>query len=154
VLVASDLAARGLDVDGITHIINYDLPEDPEVYVHRIGRTARAGREGTAWSFVEPDQGQMLTEIEKLASVHIEKLEYEGFEDRPKPDNWSDNKPGSDKPAGPPPKKRSESVVGISDDHDSLEDAAKADPNLFPGGIVPKGKPRKTLGSRFKTGRR
>ncbi|MFN5957176.1 MAG: DEAD/DEAH box helicase, partial [Planctomyces sp.] len=52
VLVASDLASRGLDVDGITHVVNYDLPEDPEVYVHRIGRTARIGRDGVAWSFV------------------------------------------------------------------------------------------------------
>src|SRR5262249_19658825 len=56
VLVASDLAARGLDVDDISHVINFDLPEDPELYVHRIGRTARAGREGIAWSFVSPDQ--------------------------------------------------------------------------------------------------
>jgi len=58
VLVASDLAARGLDIEHISHVINYDLPDDPEVYIHRIGRTARAGRRGTAWSFVMPDQGQ------------------------------------------------------------------------------------------------
>ncbi|MEM0915234.1 MAG: DEAD/DEAH box helicase, partial [Planctomycetota bacterium] len=71
VLIASDLAARGLDVDHITHVINYDLPEDPEIYVHRIGRTARAGRRGVAWTFVTPDQGQMLTEVEKLAGTLI-----------------------------------------------------------------------------------
>src|SRR5690606_9383637 len=74
VLIASDLAARGLDVEHISHVINYDLPEDPEVYIHRIGRTARAGRRGIAWAFVTPDQGQLLTEIEKLAGVEIEKL--------------------------------------------------------------------------------
>ncbi|MBI1374097.1 MAG: DEAD/DEAH box helicase [Phycisphaera sp.] len=153
VLVASDLASRGLDVEGITHIINYDLPEDPEVYVHRIGRTARAGREGTAWSFVEPDQGQLLTEIEKLASVHIENLNYDEFVPSPQPANWTDAKPGS-RPAGPPPKRRSEGVVGVPDEVDSLEEAAKLDPTLFPGGIIPKGKPKKTLGSRFKSGRR
>lgn len=79
VLVASDLAARGLDVDNITHVINYDLPEDPEVYVHRIGRTARAGRGGVAWSFVVPDQGELLTNIEILANVEIPKMEYPDF---------------------------------------------------------------------------
>src|SRR5262249_22905613 len=60
VLVASDLAARGLDIEHISHVINYDLPEDPELYIHRIGRTARAGRRGIAWSFVTREQGQLL----------------------------------------------------------------------------------------------
>jgi len=54
VLVATDVAARGLDVSGVTHVIDFDLPQDPESYVHRIGRTGRAGKEGTAWSFVTP----------------------------------------------------------------------------------------------------
>ncbi|MDH3583558.1 MAG: DEAD/DEAH box helicase, partial [Phycisphaerae bacterium] len=88
VLIASDVASRGLDVEGITHIINYDLPDDPEVYVHRIGRTARAGRSGTAWSLVEPSQGQLLTEIEKLTGVHIQKLEYGDFKESPMPEGW------------------------------------------------------------------
>ncbi|NJL31693.1 MAG: DEAD/DEAH box helicase [Phycisphaerales bacterium] len=57
VLVASDLAARGLDVEHISHVINYDLPDDPEVYVHRIGRTARAGKRGVAWAFVTSNRG-------------------------------------------------------------------------------------------------
>ncbi|MCE2882718.1 MAG: DEAD/DEAH box helicase [Planctomycetaceae bacterium] len=76
VLVASDLAARGLDVDDITHVVNYDMPEDPEVYIHRIGRTARAGRKGVAWSFVVPDQGDLLTNIEMLANVEIPRTDY------------------------------------------------------------------------------
>ena len=53
VLVATDIAARGIDVDGITHVINYDLPNEPESYVHRIGRTARAGADGIAISFCD-----------------------------------------------------------------------------------------------------
>ena len=63
VVVASDLAARGIDVDDITHVINYDVPEDPEVYVHRIGRIARKGRDGKAIMFVTPDQSHLLLNI-------------------------------------------------------------------------------------------
>jgi ATP-dependent RNA helicase DeaD len=85
VLVASDLASRGLDVDGITHVINYDMPEDPEVYVHRIGRTARVGREGVAWSLVLPDQGELLTNVESLINAEIPKLDYPDFKPSPPP---------------------------------------------------------------------
>lgn len=66
VLVATDIAARGIDVDDITHVINYDLPDEPETYVHRIGRTARAGAEGKAISLVCPHDRQALREIEKF----------------------------------------------------------------------------------------
>ncbi len=65
-LVATDIAARGLDVDGITHVVNYDLPEEPETYVHRIGRTARAGLEGDAVSFCCARERDSLRDIEKL----------------------------------------------------------------------------------------
>jgi ATP-dependent RNA helicase RhlE len=65
-LVATDIAARGIDVSEITHVINYDLPEVPETYVHRIGRTARAGAEGIAISFCDQDQVPLLRAIEKL----------------------------------------------------------------------------------------
>ena len=66
VLVATDIAARGIDVDGITHVINYDLPNEPEVYVHRIGRTARAGASGRAISFCDHDERDYLRNIERL----------------------------------------------------------------------------------------
>lgn len=85
VLVASDLASRGLDVDGITHVVNYDLPDDPDLYVHRIGRTARAGRGGVAWSLVTPEQGDLLTQIEFLINAEIPKLDYPDFKPGPLP---------------------------------------------------------------------
>jgi ATP-dependent RNA helicase RhlE len=72
VLVATDIAARGLDVDGISHVFNLDLPEEPEVYVHRIGRTARAGAEGVALSFCGREERSMLSDIQKLIRVKIE----------------------------------------------------------------------------------
>lgn len=72
VLVATDLAARGLDVEGITHVINYDVPQEPDSYVHRIGRTGRAGMEGTAITFCEPSSRKTLREIEKLIGKEIE----------------------------------------------------------------------------------
>jgi ATP-dependent RNA helicase RhlE len=66
VLVATDIAARGIDVDDITHVINYDLPNEPEVYVHRIGRTARAGASGRAISLCDRDEREYLRNIERL----------------------------------------------------------------------------------------
>lgn len=66
VLVATDIAARGIDVEGITHVVNYDLPNEPESYVHRIGRTARAGAGGCALSFCDPEERTHLNGIERL----------------------------------------------------------------------------------------
>src|SRR5690606_38992992 len=66
VLVATDIFARGIDIDGITHVINYELPNEPESYVHRIGRTARAGESGVAISFCDADERAYLVDIEKI----------------------------------------------------------------------------------------
>jgi ATP-dependent RNA helicase RhlE len=76
VLVATDIAARGIDIDGISHIVNYDLPEAPESYVHRIGRTARAGATGTALSFCDPVQLPLLRAIERLIKCQIQSVEH------------------------------------------------------------------------------
>ena len=70
-LIATDIAARGIDVDGITHVVNYDLPNEPESYVHRIGRTARAGAEGVAISFCDREEAPYLRAIEKLIRLAI-----------------------------------------------------------------------------------
>ena len=75
ILVATDVAARGLDVDRITHVVNYDIPYDVETYIHRIGRTGRAGREGDAILFVAPREQRMLGSIEKATRKKIELME-------------------------------------------------------------------------------
>jgi ATP-dependent RNA helicase RhlE len=75
VLVATDIASRGIDVDDVTHVINFDLPLEAESYVHRIGRTARAGAAGIAYSFCDPSEKKYLRDIEKLIKRAIPKAE-------------------------------------------------------------------------------
>jgi ATP-dependent RNA helicase RhlE len=79
VLVATDIMARGIDVDGITHVINYELPKDAESYVHRIGRTARAGTSGVALSFCDADELPYLHGIEKLTKTELPVMETHAF---------------------------------------------------------------------------
>jgi ATP-dependent RNA helicase RhlE len=71
VLIATDIAARGIDVDGVSHVVNFDMPNVPESYVHRIGRTARAGAEGIAISFVANDERAFLRDVERLTKITI-----------------------------------------------------------------------------------
>jgi ATP-dependent RNA helicase DeaD len=80
VLIATDVVGRGIDVMGISHIINYDMPDDPENYVHRIGRTGRMGNDGIAISFSTPEQGKLLTAIEAVTNRLIEEDKIEGFQ--------------------------------------------------------------------------
>jgi ATP-dependent RNA helicase RhlE len=82
-LIATDIAARGIDVDGISHVVNYDLPDVPESYVHRIGRTARAGAEGIAISFCSSDEVPMLRAIERLIRITIPATDQRTSTSRP-----------------------------------------------------------------------
>ena len=80
VLIATDIAARGIDVDHLSHVINYELPNVPETYVHRIGRTGRAGRDGVAFSFCDVEEVPYLKDIQKLIGKEIEVAGGNAFE--------------------------------------------------------------------------
>jgi ATP-dependent RNA helicase RhlE len=113
VLVATDIAARGIDVDGISHVINFELPADPESYVHRIGRTARAGSSGAAISFCDADEVSDLRAIERATRQSIEVDTSHGFhavhvatrsarnggggQDQRRPQNHGENKGGNNR---------------------------------------------------------
>ena len=81
ILVATDVAARGIDVNNLTHVINYSLPQDPESYVHRIGRTGRAGQEGTAITFITPSEYRRLMFIQRIAKTEIKKAKLPKVKD-------------------------------------------------------------------------
>ncbi len=98
VLVATDIAARGIDIDNISHVINFELPNEPESYVHRIGRTARAGTDGTAFSFCCAEERDFLRDIEKITKQKIEVVEHQYHS------NTAQNATGSE--ARPPPRQQ------------------------------------------------
>jgi ATP-dependent RNA helicase DeaD len=79
ILVATDVVGRGIDVSSISHIINYDIPQSSDDYVHRVGRTGRMGREGVAFTFVTTEEGAELTRIEMLINRLLKRDEIEGF---------------------------------------------------------------------------
>jgi ATP-dependent RNA helicase DeaD len=79
-LVATDVVGRGIDVSGISHIINYDIPQFCDDYVHRVGRTGRMGREGVAYTFVTPEEGSELTRIEQRINRMLMRDEIKGFD--------------------------------------------------------------------------
>ena len=85
VLVATDVVGRGIDVTGISHIVNYDIPQFCDDYVHRVGRTGRMGREGVAYTFVTPEEGSELTRIEMRIDRLLRRFEVAGFESGEKP---------------------------------------------------------------------
>jgi ATP-dependent RNA helicase RhlE len=94
VLVATDIVARGIDVPGITHIINYDLPDEPENYVHRIGRTGRNGAEGIAITLCAPDEVKKLRAVEKVTRQPLLPHSIRGEEPAPKPQRGRGPRPG------------------------------------------------------------
>lgn len=98
VLVATDVAARGIDVPAISLVINFDLPNNPEDYVHRIGRTGRAGATGVAFSFAAPRDEQMIREIEKFTGQKIEVFSLPGFEAKGNPSVPKKSTPFKKKP--------------------------------------------------------
>jgi ATP-dependent RNA helicase RhlE len=114
VLVATDIAARGIDVDDITHVINFDVPNEPETYVHRIGRTARAGASGVAYSFCNTEEREYLRDIERLIQLHVPVEANNPFASRlapPPPTDLSRRPNGQNRPA---PKQQARSNNGHS----------------------------------------
>ena len=85
VLVATDIAARGIDIDKLKYVINYDMPDVAETYVHRIGRTGRMGEEGTSISLCEPEENAYVKDIEKLITQKIERINENPFPQTDKP---------------------------------------------------------------------
>lgn len=112
VLVATDIAARGLDIDQLPHVVNFELPNVPEDYVHRIGRTGRAGREGWACSLVCVDENKLLADIERLLKRSIEKKFEPGFavdpniRAEPIPNGRNTPRQGGQKPKGSSPRRQ------------------------------------------------
>jgi len=104
VLVATDIAARGIDIDHLPHVVNYELPNVSEDYVHRIGRTGRAGNKGEAISLVCVDEDDFLASIEKLIKKDIPKVWLKGFKPDPsikaEPINMGGNRGARNKPRG------------------------------------------------------
>ncbi len=149
VLIATDLASRGIDVADISHIINYDIPEDPEAYVHRIGRTARMGAKGKAFTLVTKEQGDELTKVENLINMVIPVATVEGFEARPTPEDWTEGKPGDYQPttASKPIVNRFERAFGSTS-----TPAAPQDSTATPAPV--KALPPRTIGSKIPVNRR
>lgn len=137
VLVATDVAARGLDVDGITHVFNFDLPNEPEVYVHRIGRTGRAGATGMAISFCDHDERGFLNDIERLTGKRIR-----------------EEKTPNDLPQAAPSRFEPGQMLNENNSDESSYDAGRPNTNRQRGGQPHRGKaaPRKPHTPKAKSG--
>ncbi|MCG3128400.1 MAG: DEAD-box ATP-dependent RNA helicase CshA [Phycisphaerae bacterium] len=157
VLVATDLASRGIDVMEVSHIVNYDVPQDPSVYVHRVGRTARMGRSGFAVTLVSPDQGKMLTAIEMHINKELPRLEgpwvvrrdhaHREHGERGHGRRAPDHKPRGDEAGALLPAAEPEAARAGS----RLTEALRRDDVFESLGLRPI---RRTLGSRFRSSKR
>lgn len=139
ILVATDIAARGLDIDQLPHVVNFDLPNVPEDYVHRIGRTGRAGASGEAVSLVSADEHKQLVDIERLIRQQIERKYIDGFD--PVHDLPASRPVSEDR--APRPRRPKKPKPGHSDGQRSGENAR---------GHKPSGKNRKHTGNRKQAG--
>jgi ATP-dependent RNA helicase DeaD len=157
-LIATDVMSRGIDVEGLSHVINYDLPMDIENYVHRIGRTGRIGRDGIAISFATPEQGGLLTDIEVMINRLIEKDEIPGDWYTPRKIAVVPDSP----PPPPPTVKRDESGWGLEEDFEPgpklgtapgerpIEDDIRPDAAAAPAARKPVfGRPRRRYSERL-----
>jgi ATP-dependent RNA helicase RhlE len=106
-LVATDIAARGIDVEGISHVINFDLPNVPETYVHRIGRTGRAGAAGIAVSFCDVEERPYLMDIERLTKQHVPRVEDHAYRaSQPPPPETDLTRRGGGQPSQQPQQRK------------------------------------------------
>src|SRR5690606_21214726 len=103
ILVATDVVGRGIGVSSVSHIINYDIPAFADDYVHRDGRTGRMGREGVAYTFVSPEEGNELTRIEQRINLMLKRGEMEGFEFTRSKEPIATPAVAAGAPGGPPP---------------------------------------------------
>lgn len=132
VLVATDVAARGIDIDTVTHVVNYDLPIVPEAYVHRIGRTGRAGRSGTAYSLCEPSEVGLAIQIERLTGQTL------------LPDSVRRQRPSGPRPGGRPGTKPTQRA----------KPSGARPATAKPGGPKPPGSKPASKGSKYGHGKR
>lgn len=151
ILVVTDIAARGIDIEGVTHVFNYDIPHDAESYIHRIGRTGRAGQTGMAVTFVSPGEQNYLRLVEQGIKASIKKFKAKvpkAMRDTPEPESRVKKTPavGTAASAAAPalPTKRAEKRTGIS--HSGVNQRSRRKPKTAEaaapkGSFKPKGKP-------------
>ncbi|USK52113.1 DEAD/DEAH box helicase [Bacillus sp. CMF12] len=142
-LVATDVAARGLDVEGVTHVFNYDIPLDPESYVHRIGRTGRAGMKGMAITFYSSADKPLLEAIEKGLNITIAKQNLGNSHERQKPSRSSEKNSQVQKSPASPGRKKNDN----REDADRKKNEGKTSPTKSRKGQRKKSKPLKSAGN-------